>query len=70
MDKHENRHKIPENRYPDLKFGTGKVFETRNTILTSVFRNSKAEVSYNAMSSGDKTPQIMKEWHKISENGD
>ena len=67
IDKHENRHKISENQYLDLKFGTSKVFRPGKPILVSDFENVQIDVSYNVVSSqGQRSPQITKEWHKIS----
>ena len=40
-----------ENRYCHLKFGTGKGFGTRKSILAYDFWNFQINISYNAMSS-------------------
>ena len=60
INKHENRHKISENQYHDLKFGTGKVFKPRKLILVSDFENFQIDVSYNAMSSRKKLSKNVK----------
>ena len=54
----------------ELKIGTGMFFEARKTILTSDFENFHTAVSYNAMSSWEKYPQIIKNGHKNAANGD
>ena len=57
IEKHEDRHKISEYQYLDLKFGTRKVFRPRKSILVSEFENVQVDVSYNLMSSqGQITP--------------
>ena len=57
IEKHENRHKISENQYLDLKFGTSKVYRPRKPILVSDFESVRIDASYNAMSSqGQITP--------------
>ena len=53
--KHENCHKISEIQYLDLKIGTGKDIGTINSILTSDSKNFQTGVSYNAMSSLEKS---------------
>ena len=59
IEKHENRHKISENQYLDLKFGTSMVFGPRKPILVPDFENFQIDVSYNAMSSRQKS---LKTW--------
>ena len=54
IDKHENRYKISENQYLDLKVGTAMVFRPRKPILGSDFENFQIDVSCNAMSSRQK----------------
>ena len=48
------------NSYLDPKFGTSKVFGTRKLILDSDFENFLNGMSYNAMSSGQKSSKILK----------
>ena len=65
--KHENFHKISEIQYLDLKIGTGKDIGTINSILTSDSENFQTGVSYNAMSSHEKSSKKHENFHKISE---
>ena len=55
-----NPYKTSENQYFGLKTGTGKVFDPRNPIPASDFDNFEMSVSYNAMSSGQKSSKILK----------
>ena len=68
IEKHENRYKISENQYLDLKVGTGMVFRPRKPIFGSDFENFQIDVSYNAMSSRQKIIEKHENRHKISEN--
>ena len=65
--KHENFHKISEIQYLDLEIGTGKDFGTRKPILTSDTEDLQTDVSYNAMSSHEKSSKKHENFHKISE---
>ena len=54
-----NLNRISENLYFCIKFGTGNVFGKRKPILASDFDTFQISVSYNAMSSGQKSWRIL-----------
>ena len=62
-----NLQKRSENHYLDLKIDTGKDFGTGKPILTSDFENFQTGVSYNAISSHEKSSKKHENCHKISE---